>query len=72
MVEDVVSLSQTTSLPTLQLPPAEEEAITIDDDDVQAPKIVVYNESAPDDEPLSKVIDNMEKLLLDLKIHLPK
>ena len=78
MVEDVISQSQM-SLPTLQpLPddvPAEEEAtcFAIDDNDVQAPQDCgVTNESEPNEEPSRKVIDNREKLLLDLENSLAK
>jgi len=67
MVEDIVSVSQM-SLPTLQ-PLTEEEAVIVDDD-VQAPRDCgIAIESAPNEEPSTskKVIDNREKLLLDLE-----
>ena len=71
IVEDVVSVSQM-SLPTLHPLPAEEEAIVIDDD-LQAPQDCgIPNEAAPNEEPSRKVIDNREKLLLDLENSLPK
>ena len=70
MVEDVVSLSQL-SLPTSQPILTEEEAVIMDD--VQAPRDCGYSiESAPNEEPSRKVIDNSEKLLLDLENSLAK
>ena len=71
MVEDVVSVSQM-SLPTLHPLPTEEEAIVIDDD-LQAPQDCgIPNEAAPNEESSRKVIDNREKLLLDLENSLAK
>ena len=70
MVEDVVSLSQL-SLPTSQPLLAEEEAVIMDD--VQAPRDCGHSiESAPNEAPSRKVIDNSKKLLLDLENSLAK
>ena len=74
MVEDVVSMSQM-SLSTAHPLPTEEEAVIMDFDDVQAPRYYgtcIAIESAPNEEPSSKVIDNSDKLLLDLENSLAK
>ena len=72
MVEDVVSMSQM-SLSTAHPLPTEGEAVIMDFDDVQAPRDYgIAIESAPNEEPSSKVIENSDKLLLDLENSLAK
>ena len=73
MVEDVVSMSQM-SLSTAHPLPTEEEAVIMDFDDVQAPRYYgtcIAIESALNEEPSSKVIDNRTNFYLTWKIHWP-
>ena len=67
IVDDVLSMSQMSLSTSPQPLPTEEEAVIMDDD-VKAPRHYgIAIESAPNEDPSRKVIDNSEKLLLDLE-----